>query len=175
MSPRLVEAFTSSHIIWGCYTAMGGSSRLVDLLNQDSHLLVLADCKARPLRQSGDLVALGTTCFIPKNQIVWARPLESASSEEAERHITEHDYIDKKLHPVVVLAPPFHITGNAHVPVAADITLALAQLASRFLPLTEARTVIEGDEEYAWDTQVLVLNGSRADVIQLGPADQPSG
>lgn len=46
--------------------------------------------------------------------------------------------------------------GKVHVVEAADPTLASGWLVRSFLPVTEVRVVIEGDERFSWEAEVLV-------------------
>ncbi len=174
MDVALIQAVTASHIIVGQCAAIRGSVRLVEVLNQEPPLL-LTEFKVYPLRQPSDLVASGTTCYVARDRIVWAQPPESVNSSGNQPHITEHDRIPKEAHPVVVLAPPFHITGQAHLPEAVETIPALCRLVGQFLPITKARIVIEGDEAYSWDAEVVIVNGRMVDLISLGPANEISG
>ena len=176
----VIEAVTTNHVIVGRCAAIFGSIRLVDVLNRDPHVLTLTECKSRTLRESRDLELLespdsATITMIPKEQIVWARLLKLATDADEQRQAPTQDRIQKKPHPVIVLAPPFQITGNTHIAEAADVNLALTRLVRAFLPLTEARVVFEGGEAALCEDEVIVLNGRLVDAISLRSTDELAG
>jgi hypothetical protein len=150
----------------GRTAAVGGSARLVDVLNQ-SERLVLTDCKVYPLGRDAGPLSFGVTCSVARNRIIWARPIETANRQDARRRATLHDRVSKDPRPVSVLAPPFRMQGLVHFPEAVDLSLAAGWLARGFLSLTKAEIVVDGEGELRWETDVIAVNGTLADVISV--------
>ena len=170
MGRAIVEVITSSHVFVGrCDEMTGSDRRLLDILNSDSPLLVLADCRTRPLRDSTEPITLASTCFIPKARIVWARPLSAAVKVTKQQLV-----VNKETHPVLAFAPPFRVTGSAHILPGADPTAALARLVSAFLPITGAQATLDDDDSITWEADVILLNGRNMDVISAGASELAS-
>lgn len=170
MAHALVEVVTAAHAIVGKCAVIAGSVRLVEVLNQEARLLTLIDCELRAL--SGGEPTRAPTCFVPKDRIIWARPLDAPDDDEDGQHPEALDRIAKKPFPVLALAPPFRITANAHIAEAADPSLVTDRLFNVFFPLTDANIVFDGPERAEWQAPVIVLNGPMADAIAADSLSQ---
>ena len=166
--PRVQIATISNIFIGRCSALKDSTSRLLDLLNKESPLLILEGCRVRPLHDSPEPVPLARTCIVRKDRIVWARPLGPASKPSAVNNLV----VDKECTSVVAFAPPFRITGLTHTLPGADPTLALTRLVTGFLPLTNVGVRLDADDGTSWNAKVLILNGRMTDIISASAIGQ---
>ncbi len=170
----MIEAVTTSHIIVGRAASASGSVRLVDLLNQ-REMLVLTECRVYALESIEVPVAIGMTCSVGTERIVWARPIERAQDGDSPDPLARAEHVEKRPCKVSVLAPPFRIAGLVHIPEAADHSFVVTRFAKGFLPVTGVQVVIGGEGGSIRDFDFIVLNGRLADVICMGQMAESAG
>jgi len=171
MKPPLIEiASASNRFIGRCPVLAQAGVRLLDLLNRQSQLISLIECEVWPLTPRNEPSSVAKACFIPRERIIWARPVESRKPATRKRPgaVSEY-YIAKHSYPVSAIASPYTIGGRAHILPGADPTTGLASLISGFLPITDAIVTMEGRAGLSWTAEVILLHGSMAEFFCVEP------
>jgi hypothetical protein len=165
-----VEIVTQSCAITGCCHGLTEQMRLIDLLSnaQVTHLQ-LDSVKVRELASSREVIAGDGPLVIDKESVVFARSLASAVTEEKRREAHRADVVERAANRMLVFAPPFRILGNVHLAKEADLSVALPKLFERFLAMTDTKAVCEGETALAWDSEFIVVNGRRIEMVCVLP------
>jgi hypothetical protein len=158
-----IELYTANSRIVGWIAANG--RRVTDLLNAQDELRLwqpspgpieapmTARDQAPTLDESGEWQSLLT------EQVVLAMPPEWRASRQLRLH--------RKLRRVALTAGPFNVTGNLHVVPGAEPGPELLLRGPRFLPLTEAYILHNGEPPFEHVVSVVIVN--TAHVSQLVP------
>jgi hypothetical protein len=158
-----IELYTADSRIVGWIAANG--RRVTDLLNAQDELrlwqpspgpieapLSTRDSAPEP-DDSGEWQSLLT------EQVILAMPPEWRASRQLRLH--------RKLRRVALSAGPFNVTGNLHVVPGAEPGPELLLRGPRFLPLTEAYILHNGEPPFEHVVSVVIVN--TAHVAQLVP------
>lgn len=158
-----IELYTADSRIVGWIAANG--RRVTDLLNAQDELRlwqpspgpIEAPMSARDAApnpdESGDWQSLMT------EQVILAMPPEWRASRQLRLH--------RKLRRVALSAGPFSVTGNLHVVPGAEPGPELLLHGPRFLPLTEAYILHNGEPPFEHVVSVVIVN--TAHIAQLVP------
>jgi hypothetical protein len=158
-----IELYTADTRIVGWIAANG--RRVTDLLNAQDELRlwqpspgpieapVTARDPAPNPEENGEWQSL------PTEQVVLAMPPEWRASRQLRLH--------RKLRRVALSAGPFSVTGNLHVVPGAEPGPELLLRGPRFLPLTEAYLLHNGEPPFEHVVSVVIVN--TAHVTQLVP------
>ncbi len=93
------------------------------------------------------------------DQVILAMPPEWRASRQLRLH--------RKLRRVALSAGPFSVTGNLHLPPAAEVGADYVRLSPRFLPLTESYILHNGEPPFEHVVSVVIVN--TAHVTQIHP------
>jgi hypothetical protein len=156
-----IELYTADSRIVGWIAANG--RRVTDLLNAQDELRLwqpspgpieasLAD-QPPTLDEAGDWQSLVT------EQMILAMPPEWRASRQLRLH--------RKLRRVALTAGPFSVTGNVHVVPGGEPGPELLLRGPRFLPLTEAYILHNGEPPFEHVVSVVIVN--TAHVSQMVP------
>jgi hypothetical protein len=156
-----IELYTPDSRIVGWIAANG--RRVTDLLNEQDELRLwqpspgpmeapLTDLNPT-LDESGDWQSLVT------EQVILAMPPEWRASRQLRLH--------RKLRRVALTAGPFSVTGNLHIVPGAEPGPELLRRGPRFLPLTEAYILHNGEPPFEHVVSVVIVNTSH--VTQMVP------
>ncbi|HET7520746.1 MAG TPA: hypothetical protein VFK61_04315 [Candidatus Limnocylindria bacterium] len=165
LSPDLapIELYTADTRIVGWIAANG--RRVTDLLNGQDELRLWQPSPgpieppasvrdaAPEVEESGEWQSVLT------EQLILAMPPEWRASRQLRLH--------RKLRRVAVSAGPFSVTGNLHLVPGAEPGPELLQRGPRFLPLTEAYILHNGEPPFEHVVSVVIVN--TAHVAQLVP------
>lgn len=158
-----IELYTADTRIVGWIAANG--RRVTDLLNGQDELRLWQPSPgpieppasvrdaAPDVEESGDWQSVLT------EQLILAMPPEWRASRQLRLH--------RKLRRVAVSAGPFSVTGNLHLVPGAEPGPELLQRGPRFLPLTEAYILHNGEPPFEHVVSVVIVN--TAHVAQLVP------
>jgi hypothetical protein len=162
-----IELYTADSRIVGWIAAHG--RRVTDLLNAQAELRLWqpspgpievpssapssAGQPAPGLDESGEWQSLVT------DQVILAMPPEWRASRQLRLH--------RKLRRVALSAGPFSVTGNLHMTPGAEPGPELLMRGPRFLPLTEAYILHNGEPPFEHVVSVVIIN--TAHVTQLVP------
>lgn len=131
--------------------------RLTDVLNEpDISHLVLLDASFMEMG-SRRLVARAAAAQVQLAEILFTHangPTDSGSEMRT----------PKQAVPATLLAPPFTIEGQIHLPYESEVKLALEAYGGRFLPVTGARYWAYGVAESPNHVDLLVVNHARVHV-----------
>ena len=165
-----VEIVTQSYMITGRCRGLTEEMRLIDLLSnsQVTHLQ-LDSVKVRELLDCREVIATDGPLVIDKDSVVFARSLESPQAEEKRRETHRVDIVKRAAYLMLVFAPPFRILGNVYLVKDADFSVALPRLFDHFLAMTESKAVCEGETGLAWDSEFIVVNGRRIEMVCVSP------
>ena len=156
-----IELYTADSRVVGWIAANG--RRVTDLLNSQDELRLwqpspgpieapLSD-QAPTVDESGEWQSLVT------DQMILAMPPEWRASRQLRLH--------RKLRRVALIAGPFSVTGNLHMAPGAEPGPELLIRGPRFLPLTEAYILHNGEPPFEHVVSVVIVN--TAHVSQMTP------
>ncbi len=164
MVPELapIELYTADTRIVGWIAANG--QRVTDLLNGSDELRIwrpmpgsLDDTSPPPV-EPGDSEG-GEWRSIPTETVLLAMPPEWRPSRQLRLH--------KRLRRVAIYVGPFSVTGNLHL-LATQEAGPLLLHRHRFLPLTDAHMLHQGEPPFEHVVSVLIVNTSHAtDLVPL--------
>jgi hypothetical protein len=168
MAPDLapIELYTADSRIVGWIAANG--RRVTDLLNEQSELRLWRpspgpiDAPSEPLssRQPAPTPdETGEWHTVLADQLILAMPPEWRASRQLRLH--------RKLRRVALSAGPFSVTGNLHVPPGGEPGPHLLLRGPRFLPLTEAYLLHNGEPPFEHVVSVVIVN--TAHITQIVP------
>ena len=165
-----IELYTADTRIVGWVAPNG--RRVTDLLNEADELRLWrpspgpirvpgtldAEAEPRPMEptsvreaapatdESGEWQSLVT------EQVILAMPPEWRASRQLRLH--------RKLRRVAVSAGPFNVTGNLHTPPGAALEEYLVTRGPRFMPITEAYILHNGEPPFEHVVSVVIVNGA---------------
>jgi hypothetical protein len=152
-----IELYTADARIVGWIAANG--RRVTDLLNEQSELRLWRpspgpiDAPSEP-PVSGHLPPsteeAGEWQSVLADQLILAMPPEWRASRQLRLH--------RKLRRVALTAGPFSVTGNLHVPPVAEVGVHLLMRGPRFMPLTEAYLLHNGEPPFEHVVSVVIVN-----------------
>ncbi len=150
-----IELYTADSRIVGWVAPNG--QRVTDLLNSTDELRLWrpspgrldathmpTDISPAAGEESGEWETLAT------GRVILAMPPEWRASRQLRLH--------RRLRRASVLAGPFTITGNVHLPPGAEVGLHLVR-SQRFLPLTDAYLLHDGEPSFEHVVSVVIVNG----------------
>jgi hypothetical protein len=165
-----IELYTADSRIVGWIAAHG--RRVTDLLNDEGELRLwrpspgpLGDDEAeqstttRAGAPTNDPDANGEWQTLLSERVILAMPPEWRASRQLRLH--------RKLRRVALLAGPFSVTGNLHLPPGAEAGEEFLLRAPRFLPLTECYILHNAEPPFEHVVSVVIVN--TAHVTQLQP------
>jgi hypothetical protein len=165
-SPELapIELYTAETRIVGWIAPDG--HRVTDLLSSQSELRLWRpspgplDDRSVPLPEGAPAPddAAGEWQTLATDSVVLAMPPEWRASRQLRLH--------RRLRRAAVLAGPFNVTGNVHLPPGAEVGLHLAR-SHAFLPLTDAYLLHTGDPSFEHVVSVVIVN--TAHVARIAP------
>lgn len=157
-----LEVVTDGHRIVGV-TQRPTVARLVDLLkSNDEPALALADVEMVPLEAQGEAPHRWPQAYVYKQAMAFAIPQEEEPGTVAiSRRSLE--YVEKRSWPISVLLPRFMVTGEIHLPPAADPANASLFWNSGFVALTNAGAVFLPDPTMTWKAAVIIVNTARVE------------
>jgi hypothetical protein len=131
--------------------------RLTDVLNEPdaSHLLVLGATFMEV--GSRRVIAEAAVAQVQLAEVLFVHMNESIGSTSEMR-------IPKQAVRTTLLAPPFTIEGQIHLPYESELRLALDDYGGRFLPVTKARYWAYGVAESPCNVDLLVVNHAKTHV-----------
>jgi len=158
-----IELYTADARIVGWIAADG--MRVTDLLNHADQLRLWRPTPG-PIEEPGvhtpsslDAGENGEWDELVTEQVILAMPPEWRASRQLRLH--------RKLRRVAVTAGPFSVTGNIHMPMGAEVGPEYLARAPRFLPLTEAYMLHNGEPPFEHVVSVVIVN--TAQISQLVP------
>lgn len=150
-----IELYTADSRIVGWVAPNG--QRVTDLLNSTDELRLWrpspgrldethmpAGVDADETDDNGEWESLATA------RVILAMPPEWRASRQLRLH--------RRLRRASVLAGPFTVTGNVHLPPGAEVGLHLIRN-QRFLPLTDAYLLHDGEPSFEHVVSVVIVNG----------------
>jgi len=161
-----IELYTADARIVAWIAANG--RRVTDLLNEQDELRLWRpspgpiEIPAQPasVRQPAPIGEdAGEWQTIVGAQVILAMPPEWRASRQLRLH--------RKLRRVAVQAGPFSVTGNLHLPPGSEPGPHLLTRGARFLPLTEAYLLHNGEPPFEHVVSVVIVN--TAHITQLIP------
>ncbi|HYM53353.1 MAG TPA: hypothetical protein VEW45_07780 [Candidatus Dormibacteraeota bacterium] len=161
-----IELYTADSRIVGWIAANG--RRVTDLLNEQDELRLWRpspgpmDGPPEPLtaRQPAPTPdESGEWHTLVAEQLILAMPPEWRASRQLRLH--------RKLRRVALTAGPFSVTGNLHIPPGGDAGPHMLMHGPRFLPLTEAYLLHNGEPPFEHVVSVVIVN--TAHVTQIVP------
>lgn len=164
LAPELapIELYTADARIVGWIAANG--QRVTDLLNEQDELRLWQplpgpiDSEPQPLPRPRDDENAEWQSLLTESMVL-AMPPEWRASRQLRLH--------KRLRRVAISAGPFRVTGNLHLHPGVDIGYHLLGRAQRFLPLTDAYILHEGEPPFEHVVSVVIVN--TAHVTSLTP------
>jgi hypothetical protein len=167
-----IELYTADTRIVGWIAAHG--RRVTDLLNESDEIRLWRPSPG-PIQEPGQAAAApmtGPTAKAPPTdedagewqslvteQVILAMPPEWRASRQLRLH--------RKLRRVAVSAGPFSVTGNLHLPPGSDVESYIVTRGPRFLPMTDAYILHNGEPPFEHVVSVVIVNG--AHIRQLMP------
>jgi len=171
-----VEVVTQSYAITGRCHGLTEQVRLIDILNNpEETFLQFSNVKVRDLPGSTEVIAAEGPFLLDKRSIIFARSLESPERETKRRETNRVDYVEKAKSKLLVFAPPFRISGTAHLIKDADLSVALPRLFGSFLAMTKVTIAHEKDASLAWKDDFVVVNGPRIEMVCASPPENGRG
>jgi hypothetical protein len=168
-----IELYTADARIVGWVAANG--RRVTDLLNDEAELRLwrpspgpieepmAAGAESVPTtvtaRPTVDPDSHGEWHGLLSEQVILAMPPEWRASRQLRLH--------RKLRRVALSAGPFSVTGNLHLPPAAEVSDDYLRLSPQFLPLTESYILHNGEPPFEHVVSVVIVN--TAHVTQIHP------
>ncbi len=157
-----IELYTGEARIVGWIAAEG--RRVTDLLNEVDHLRLWRPTPG-PIDEPGSgsappqVPSHGEWQELLTEQVMLAMPPEWRASRQLRLH--------RKLRRVAVTIGPFSVTGNVHVPAGAEIGPEYLARRPRFMPLTDAYLLHNGEPPFEHVVSVVIVN--TAHVSQIVP------
>lgn len=160
-----IELYTTDGRIVGWISANG--QRVTDLLNDNDELRLWHPSPA-PMVAPGDVSPEGSTAetdgggewqAIVTEHLVLAMPPEWRAARQLRLH--------RKLRRVALSAGPFSVTGNLHLAPGAEPSEQVLFRGRRFLPLTDAYILHNGEPPFEHVVSVVIVN--TAHITQLVP------
>lgn len=164
VTPELapIELYTAESRIVGWIAPHG--QRVTDLLNGQDELQLWRPSPG-PLDDTTEPSANGTSPAesgewesLPTAQVILAMPPEWRASRQLRLH--------RRLRRAAVVAGPFNVTGNVHLPPGVEVGLHLVRSHS-FVPLTDAYILHNGEPPFEHVVSVVIVNS--AHVAQIVP------
>ena len=161
-----IELYTADARILGWIAANG--RRVTDVLNDDDVLRIWRpspgpiDESSAPLSSKEPAPQTddpGEWQSLPTDLLILAMPPEWRAARQLRLH--------RKLRRVAVSAGPFSVTGNVHLPTTGEVSDHLLHRGQRFLPLTDAYLLHNGEPPFEHVVSVVIVN--TAHVAQLVP------
>jgi hypothetical protein len=161
-----IELYTADARIVGWISANG--QRVTDLLNHQDELRLwhpspgpmaapgVEDSPTDPTPEADDS---GEWQSIVTEQLILAMPPEWRAARQLRLH--------RKLRRVALTAGPFSVTGNLHYPPGAELDDPTLFRGRRFLPLTDAYLLHNGEPPFEHVVSVVIVN--TAHITQLIP------
>lgn len=154
-----VELYTADARVVGWVAT--GSRRVTDLLEDNDELRIWRPYPGRPDEMDGPpghaSVARpgegGEWQTVATDQVILIMPPEWRVNRQLRFH--------RKLRRVAVMAGPFAVTGNAHLPLDAEPDW-LDHNPRRFLPLTDAHLLYAGEPAFEHVVSVIIVNTAHA-------------
>ena len=157
-----IELYTADSRIVGWISPHG--QRVTDLLSTQDELRLWRPSPG-PLDETGVPRAIGAEPgesgeweSLPTARVILAMPPEWRASRQLRLH--------RRLRRAAVVAGPFSLTGNIHLPPGVEVGLHLVR-APGFLPLTDAYLLHNGDPPFEHVVSVVIVNS--AHVSQIVP------
>jgi hypothetical protein len=165
LAPELapIELYTADSRVVGWIASNG--RRVTDLLNAQDELRLWQpspgpiDAPTSPRDTVPDPGDSGEWQSMLSEQVILAMPPEWRASRQLRLH--------RKLRRVALSAGPFNVTGNLHLVPGAEPGPELLLRGPRFLPLTEAYILHNGEPPFEHVVSVVIVN--TAHVAQLVP------
>ena len=161
-----IEMYTADARILGWIAANG--RRVTDLLNDDDVLRIWRPspgpieapaAPTSPHEPSPHTDDPGEWQSLPTEQLILAMPPEWRAARQLRLH--------RKLRRVAISAGPFSVTGNLHLPTTGEVSDHLLSRGPRFLPLTDAYLLHNGEPPFEHVVSVVIVN--TAHITQLVP------
>jgi hypothetical protein len=164
LAPELapIELYTADARVVGWIAANG--QRVTDLLNDHDELRLWRplpgplDGEPTSLPRPGEVADADWQTIVTETMIL-AMPPEWRASRQLRLH--------KRLRRVALSAGPFSVTGNLHLHPGAEIGQHLLTRGQRFLPLTDAYILHNGEPPFEHVVSVVIVN--TAHVTSLTP------
>ncbi len=159
-----IELYTADSRIVAWIAPHG--QRVTDLLNSKDELRLWRPSPG-PLDETEMPVAAGDPDEPTTNgewqsletaRVILAMPPEWRASRQLRLH--------RRLRRAAIIAGPFTLTGNVHLPPGSEVGLHLIR-SGAFLPLTDAYLLHDGDPHFEHVVSVVIVNG--AHVAQVSP------
>ncbi len=109
-------------------------------------------------RPSADPDSSGVWHTLHSEQVILAMPPEWRASRQLRLH--------RKLRRVALFAGPFRVTGNLHLPPAAEVGYDYLRLSPEFLPLTESYILHNGEPPFEHVVSVVIVNTAHVTEMQ---------
>ena len=167
-----IELYTADARVVGWIAA--GGRRVTDLLNDEAELRMWrpspgpleqpmasgaeSEPAAASARPSADPDSSGQWHTMLTAQVILAMPPEWRASRQLRLH--------RKLRRVALSAGPFSVTGNLHLPPAAEVSDDYLRLSPGFLPLTESYILHNGEPPFEHVVSVVIVNTAHVTQIQ---------
>jgi len=164
VAPELapIELYTADSRIVGWIAPNG--QRVTDLLGSQDELRLWRPSPG-PLDEASVPSANGKAPgdngeweSLPTAQVILAMPPEWRASRQLRLH--------RRLRRAAVIAGPFNVTGNVHLPPGVEVGLHLVR-SHAFVPLTDAYILHSGEPPFEHVVSVVIVNG--AHVAQIVP------
>lgn len=164
LAPELapIELYTADARVVGWIAANG--QRVTDLLNENDELRLWRplpgplDGEPEALPHPGEVADAEWQTIVTETMIL-AMPPEWRASRQLRLH--------KRLRRVALSAGPFSVTGNLHMHPGIDVGHHLLTRGQRFLPLTDAYILHNGEPPFEHVVSVVIVN--TAHVTSLTP------
>jgi hypothetical protein len=163
MAPELapIELYTSDSRIVGWIAPNG--QRVTDLLSSKTELRLwrpspgALDETGMPIANGIEPGANGEWQSLATARVILAMPPEWRASRQLRLH--------RRLRRAAILAGPFNVTGNVHVPPGVEVGLHLVRTQA-FVPLTDAYILHNGEPPFEHVVSVVLVNGAHVAQIQ---------
>jgi hypothetical protein len=163
MAPELapIELYTADSRIVGWIAPNG--QRVTDLLSSQTELRLwrpspgALDETGMPTPNGVEPGASGEWQSLATARVILAMPPEWRASRQLRLH--------RRLRRAAILAGPFNVTGNVHVPPGVEVGLHLVRTQA-FVPLTDAYILHNGEPPFEHVVSVVLVNGAHVAQIQ---------
>ena len=159
LSDVRVEVVTTTFVASGQPVGIADLDRFIEALNNEqiSHQIELIDPAVRPLYRASDVLHLGASLLIRRDEIIFA------NFEGPSRSTGASPEIDA---PVLLLAPPFQIQGLVSLAPGTDSTQALRAVVGGFFAVRKA-SVYDADGNALGEGEQIIVNGA---AVQMASA-----
>jgi hypothetical protein len=163
VAPELaaIELYTSDARIVGWIAPNG--QRVTDLLSSQTELRLwrpspgALDETGMPIPNGVEPGASGEWQSLATARVILAMPPEWRASRQLRLH--------RRLRRAAILAGPFNVTGNVHVPPGVEVGLHLLRTQA-FVPLTDAYLLHNGEPPFEHVVSVVLVNSAHVAQIQ---------